>query len=50
MLNGLPINLFVGQNQQGTSSQNSTTKTTGMNVGLTLPLSGGPTPAAAGGN
>jgi hypothetical protein len=34
MLNGLPINLFVGQNQQGTSTENSTVKSTDINAGV----------------
>lgn len=49
MLSGLPINLFVGQNQQGTSSQNSTTKSTGLSASLNLPLSGGGGAAAGAG-
>lgn len=32
MLNGLPINLFTGQNEQGTKSENSTTKSSGMSA------------------
>ncbi|HET6970823.1 MAG TPA: hypothetical protein VFH92_06850 [Phenylobacterium sp.] len=34
MLSGLPIGLFVGQNQQGTSTENSTTKSVGANFSI----------------
>ena len=32
MLSGLPISLFVGENQQGTSTQNSTQNTSGFKL------------------
>ena len=33
LLSGLPINLFTGQNQQGTSRETSTKKSSGVTVG-----------------
>jgi hypothetical protein len=38
MLSGLPINLFVGQNEQGTRTENSTTKSSGAELKVSGPL------------